>query len=602
MPSGHSTDLAASTAASPAARGRAEGAAPRGADDRAGAKAERLVEKRIRVALPTSDGYRVFANVAWTGRVREHGQLTDGEADLVIAHPERGFLVIETKAGEIRRDGSGRWYAGSRMLDPDPFTQATRNLHALLRKLGDLPGRPADFHPIAGHAVALPDVDLASAGAGANLLGPNVVPALVLDHAALPPDDPAVTRAAVERALDHWAADAPNRRPPGRAGVALLEALLTTPVELRSLLRSEIREGERLIVEMTAGQQKVLRGLARNRRMQILGAAGTGKTLLAAEKAQQLAREGFDTLLVCFNQPLARLLAELTEETARERGHLTVSTFHGLCEDLAREAGVLPPKPTPPGQAWFDTTLPAALDDAMGILGPRFHALVIDEGQDFAPDWLDSLQLLLHDPAGDVLYVFHDPAQAIFRDDSVERLDLMTYDLDLNCRNPGPIHAFAAAHAPDAPETTALRDDGRAVERIVAAPGPDTVDALRRVLHRLTVDEGVRSWDIAVLVGGSLEDSAVWAVPGHSYGNQVLWNGQVDDAGRNLGLAARDVPDEPADVIVCDSIRRFKGLERAVVILCELRPDDPRLARLLYVGGSRAKQHLIVIEPPAVPN
>jgi hypothetical protein len=31
----------------------------------------------------------VFANVAWTGRTREHGALSDGEADLVIAHPDR---------------------------------------------------------------------------------------------------------------------------------------------------------------------------------------------------------------------------------------------------------------------------------------------------------------------------------------------------------------------------------------------------------------------------------------------------------------------------------------------------------------------------------
>ncbi len=595
MPSAHTGDVAASRATADVVRPAAT--AP---DDRAGRKAELLVEKRIRAALPERDGYRVFANVAWTGRTRDHGQVSDGEADLVIAHPERGFLVIETKSGEIRRDASGRWYAGSRKLDPDPFTQATRSQHALVRKLGELPGRPADFDPIAGHAVALPGVDLASAGRRTAFLGPDLVPELVLDQATFAPGDPAMTRTAVERAFAYWASDASRQRPPGQAGVELLANLLTSPIELRSLLKSEIREGERHVVEMTAGQQQVMRGLARNRRMQILGAAGTGKTLLAAEKARQLAGEGFDTLLVCFNQPLARLLGELTEETAATTGHLTVSTFHGLCEDLAREAGTLPAKPIPAGQTWFDATLPAALDAAIGILGPRYHALVIDEGQDFAPAWLDSLQLLLHDPTGDVLYVFHDPAQAIFRDDSVERLGLMSYDLALNCRNPGPIHAYAAAHAPDAPATTALREDGRAVERIEAAPGAETLEALRRVIGRLTVDEGVRSWDIAVLVGGSLEESAIWAVPGHRYGNHVLWNGQVDDAGRSLGLAARDVLDEPPDVIVCDSIRRFKGLERAVVILCELKPDDPRLARLLYVGGSRAKQHLIVIEPPAV--
>jgi hypothetical protein len=101
-----------------------------------------------------------------------------------------------------------------------------------------------------------------------------------------------------------------------------------------------------------------------------------------------------------------------------------------------------------------------------------------------------------------------------------------------------------------------------------------------------------------VLVGGSLEDSAVWRQ--RRFGNDVLWNGQVDDAGRTLGLAAHDVPAQPSDTILCDSIRRFKGLERPVIVLVELRPEDKRAEQLLYVGASRATQHLVVIGPKGV--
>jgi hypothetical protein len=591
VPSAHPSDVAASSATSDAAR-RVE-IDRSSTDDTTGRKAEILVETRVRSALPQADGYRVFANVAWTGRTRDHGQLSDGEADLVIAHPELGFLVVETKAGEISRDAAGRWWAGHRELKPDPFTQAQRSLHALLRKLDELPDRPADFQPIAGHAVALPDVDLDSAGTRQRLLGPNVLADLILDHAALPPDDAAATRAAVGRALAHWAADASGKREPGQAGVHLLEEILETPVELKSLLRSEIAEGERVVVQLTARQHATLRQLSRNRRLQVVGAAGTGKTLLAAKKAELLAAEGFETLLVCFNQPLARLLTELTAETAAARGHLTVSTFHQLCEDLGREAGTLPERPTPIPQAWWDETLPRALDEAVERLGARFHAIVIDEGQDFAADWLLSLESLLFEPKQDVFYVFHDPAQAIYRDDEIESLGLTTLDLDENCRNPGPIHAFAMSHAPDATATTPMREDGRSVELIEAEPGAETIEALRRVLHRLRVDEKVAPWQIAVLTGARMEESLVWRQ--RTFGNEVLWNGQIDDAGKSLGLAASAVPEAPSDVVVCDTIRRFKGLERPVIILVELKPGDSRLERLLYVGASRATQHLIVI-------
>lgn len=49
-------------------------------------------------------------------------------------------------------------------------------------------------------------------------------------------------------------------------------------------------------------------------------------------------------------------------------------------------------------------------------------------------------------------------------------------------------------------------------------------------------------------------------------------------------------------MILCDTIRRFKGLERPVIILVELGTNDADMPdRLLYVGGSRARQHLAVI-------
>ena len=36
------------------------------------------------------------------------------------------------------------------------------------------------------------------------------------------------------------------------------------------------------------------------------------------------------------------------------------------------------------------------------------------------------------------------------------------------------------------------------------------------------------------------------------------------------------------------------------MILVELAADDPKLAQLLYVGMSRARQHLVLIVPSAV--
>ena len=122
------------------------------------------------------------------------------------------------------------------------------------------------------------------------------------------------------------------------------------------------------LVRLTKEQHHVLRELARVRRAEIRGGAGTGKTMLAIEKARQLVREGFNTLLVCFNQPLERMLAEAMEDLA-PTGRIRVSTFHQLCEDLGRQAGTLPVRSKPIPGEWWTETLPAALLGAIEVLG-----------------------------------------------------------------------------------------------------------------------------------------------------------------------------------------------------------------------------------------
>ncbi len=57
----------------------------------------------------------------------------------------------------------------------------------------------------------------------------------------------------------------------------------------------------------------------------------------------------------------------------------------------------------------------------------------------------------------------------------------------------------------------------------------------------------------------------------------------------------RDTPDLPSDVILCETIRRFKGLERPVIVLVELRADDdaagPAALRRGVAGAAAPGRH-----------
>jgi hypothetical protein len=555
--------------------------------------AEQLVIDRVREAMPPD--YRIYPNVHWVSRTRIGGPARDGETDLVIAHPERGLLIVEVKGGNIRRDSHGRWYSSGNELKQPPFEQARTSKHAILGKLREIPEWPS-ADPRAGHAVAFPDVDLATLPPGARVLGTDAPTELVLDGTAL--ETAASTRAGIERAYAHWLGDAGGAGVPlGERGMRILDGMFEPQLELRPLLRRQISQEAGELVALTRAQYNVLDHLRGVRRASIAGPAGSGKTMLAMEKARRLVVEGFRVLLLCFNQPLSRHIAAELEPQQRT-GRLDVFTFHELCLRMGREAGVLPVEPQVKDQSWWDSTLPKVLDDAVQTIGGRYHALIVDEGQDFARPWLETLPFLLVEPWEDVFYVFHDPSQAIYRPDTTDTLGLESSFIPDNCRNPGPVHRLAHRFYTGPDPVTALRSSGLEPELIAAEDDTETVEAVRIALHRLVHEGRIRPDQIAVLTAGSLASSAVWRQK--VYGNEVLWNGSYDDTGRTLGLAPEQQPEQPPDVVLFESIRRFKGLEREVVILVELRADEPRLAQLLYVGMTRALHHLIVIAPAAV--
>ena len=322
---------------------------------------ERSVARVLHRALEHSS--RTYANVRWVSKPSDDMPARDGETDLVIVHPENGILIIEVKGGRIRRDGRDRWWSGEHPLKPPPFEQAERSKHALREKLVSLPNWPGDPQDVRmGHAVAFPDVAVREVRHPI-ALGTDAPLELVIDQSDL--SSPESAKRAVERAYDYWLGDRRRGQPLTEKQLELIDQLLAPTTELKPLLRVEVEEGERRVVELTQGQMHTLNELRGMRRLAIQGPAGTGKSILAREKARRLAAEGFRTLLVCFNQPLARTLADELADAPAPAG-LDVLTFHELCLRLGREAKTLPdPEPkTKPQESW-DKVLPRALDAAI---------------------------------------------------------------------------------------------------------------------------------------------------------------------------------------------------------------------------------------------
>lgn len=530
-------------------------------DDR-GRGAERRVYDAFRDAV--SNAYTVFYSVSWLRRpIRGRRAPKDGEADFIVAHATRGIVTIEVKGGQIARDGqTGQWTQSGRVLELSPIEQALRSKYALLEKLKEIPGWGNRWIEI-GHAAIFPGT--ASPG---HPLGPDAPKEIVGFESDL-----ASLEAWLERVSNYWQEGA-VRAELGREGIHLLERILAPSFELRAPLGPALREEDRQILELTEEQFDILQLLSRVNRVAVCGGAGTGKTLLALEKAKRLSQEGFATLLTCFNRPLAEHL----RHSAPRDENLRIANFHELCWDLAREARV-PLADLFSGsrsREYFDQEMPAALMQALEQTPQRrFDAILVDEGQDFRPDWWVPLQLSLTDPDDGLLYVFYDENQRVYGEAVSLPEGLIPIPLTKNLRNTREIHKLARRFYEGQP-VVAAGPQGRPVEFVLADNARAVAKEVGKLLERFIRQEQIAPEDIAVLTGHAFAKS------------QLVRNGRIGSV-----ACTQDQDANPGRVLL-DSIWRFKGLERPVVILAEIGTALGSV-ELLYVGLSRARVHLAVV-------
>ena len=537
--------------------------------------AERVLYDTLRDRLPAE--FTVMHSVRWV--VRDRRRLSDGEADFLIVHPRLGLLVVEVKGGDISCSG-GEWFSrdrgGNLHQIKNPFAQASSNKYKLLDKLAEAPATSL-FHPLylqhIGHAVAFPDTLVGSAG-----LGLDGDRSLIFDSHDLFNIETAVRRAMAH--ADH------SYALPTEALKALVDTIAPTrklpPVGLAAAI---IREGT-VMSQLTEQQFMVLSLLSGVREAAIGGCAGSGKTMLAMEKARRLADEGFRVLMVTFNRPIADDIEVRFKAGGVELGErIKVKNYTNLVRSICHHAGLKLPEekdiPADERQQFFNEAMPEYLLQAANLLPDyRFDAIIVDEGQDFFDLWFDTLRCLLANPQ-DIFYVFYDDNQRIYGPErtTIARQQGQPFTLSTNCRNTRRIHQLVIKYYRGQSQLDALGPEGREPSVRQLASGGE-LEMVRQVVNELVGTQGIASGDIVLLTAASAERSLL--KEGMRLGNLTLtWK-----------------PKAVSNQLKVRTIHRFKGLESAVVILAELdkaHSEGIALDYLLYVATSRARHELIIL-------
>lgn len=223
-----------------------------------------------------------------------------------------------------------------------------------------------------------------------------------------------------------------------RSAIEAMLPALETPEQVAPEVSAPVKSGlarlNILIEQLTNEQTAVIRTLHGVRRAVVSGTAGSGKTVVACEKAVRLDVAGLKTLLMCHNPWLVAHLEALTVGTG-----VDVLSFGDLMRSLTQ-----PGSQRPPSDEWtyYDEPTDEQLIEALDVLAGsprRWDAIIVDEGQDFRPDWWDILETALRIAPG-ILYVFVDDDQRILaaRDyPAAEYIQPMTR----NCRNSGSVYS-----------------------------------------------------------------------------------------------------------------------------------------------------------------
>lgn len=524
------------------------------------------------LARSLGNDWSVFHSVAWQDKPSETAGSRDGETDFIVAHPDLGVLVLEVKGGQIAFDGGRQqWTSTSgagKTYDIDPYGQVRRNKYSLIdyvQMRRHQRGGAAKL-PIYD-AVAFPDCERPRVSI------PEAPPEMTIDGLAF---------TNLEKTIRSVFAFKRGRQPSeGAFGHALIEDLtsyLAPTLQLKNPLALTIGEEREDYIRLTEGQFALLHALRRKRRLAVSGCAGSGKTMMAVEKARQLAEAGFRTLLTCFSRDLSDYLAE---RTAGIDG-LVVGNIHRVARQFAGEADV----------PWTDgewDSQPGWLMDATSKRPDLcFDAVLVDEGQDFSETWWIAIQCLLADQQNGILYTFFDDNQRLYDTSTAIPSELELWPLDENVRNTRAIFRYVERNYLGDEPITPRGPSGRTVEVHTYETDVEMKRLLGSVVRRLTAVEHVLASDIVILTPNSLSDGKKSAL------TEV----------KTLGSTTVEVKKRTNDKsLLVSTIQSFKGREQSVVIVCEL---DERFAErenaveLAYVACSRPLHHLVLVGRPAV--
>lgn len=474
----------------------------------------------------------------------------DGEIDFLLLHQVKGLIVIEAKAGEFKIINS-QWYYqnGLPMKHGGPYNQAKNNKY----KLQNIIEREDKTNILKGKLNILHGVCFPSVNSG------------ILKNIKLPLEaHPAITICNDD--LDNLVSSL------DRIYEQSFETKALNEIEFKSLLdillpsynifqikNVEVKIKENKFIRLLNEQYAILDYLEFQNFATISGVAGTGKTLIALEKARRLSIDK-KVLFLCYNKHLRDYLEAnykydnidyfTIDQYAYKYRKKVSNKYIGLSQYL--ETCYL-------NEKTFD-----------------YQHLIIDEGQDFGSTDLETAEVLKYfyynvvDKFNGSMYIFYDKMQLVQGDVVPKIIQDSDCKLTLykNCRNTFNIAKTALKPIEVTPKVFKGTYEGVVPSLYMSDENSNLMEQVKKIVIDY-INKGYQNITVLSLKGSDksfmIEVNEFEKIP--IEGSYFQWT----------------------------TSRKFKGLESDVIILVDIDKRtfiDNKL--LFYVGASRAKYELAI--------
>lgn len=539
-----------------------------------------------------SDEYYVFHSVVV--KFEHNKALEEREIDFVVLHKKKGMLLIEAKNGyDIYCSGRTWFYSsGKPMKHGGPYNQVESAKFALRNKVKE--HLNPEVQALAGKIIMKHAVWF---------FGTTQNHFLAINR-----DEGLPEEASMELTMFQEDLINPQKRideilglkPAGLSDSAfcamglndeqfktLLEKLLCPEFNLVPQPGEQSMMEEFNMNQLLYEQYRLLDFLEEQPSAAINGAAGTGKTMIAVEKARRNSMDGERVLFLCYNRMLCdKLNADNKNSASRDRRQQFKNVDFMTISQLAYQM-------TGNFQN-YDGLMECLLDDADKF--PYQH-VIVDEGQDFGiiaeqqnetdadnnVTVIDTLQEVMLEKGG-TFYIFYDKYQMIQGGGKVKYKLLHCIEdsdcrltLHCNCRNTFEIARTSVTPLRDSknraikPRTAhSFLDNAQPVMHLIGSKN-SALSVINGVLDKYR-EAGVK--DVVILTAG---------VPAYSWLADKLEEENDKYTYEYNGVSY--------PVTTCI---KFKGLEAGAILLIDLGKDSFTEYEGLkfYVGTSRAKHYL----------